>query len=563
MAYVPWFTEAAPTRTCGAITVGLAFGLFAGCTSLPDPAVSRPHSPGSHAAPRTALVEQPLPPVGGAESFVTSTNSARKISPLNNKIDLAGHAIVISDKQASLPKPPAGDHQMGGHGKHMPMASPPLQPDVGKKFLPPPSIPEAPAALRGLEAGTTQTNNLPLTLAAVEQLACSNNPTLMQAKAQVDGAFGKAIQAGLWPNPTIGYQQEQINVKGTAGEFVGGFIEQKIVTGNKLKLSRAKFVERTRAAEWLVMAQEYRILNDVRMHFYRTLGRQELVKIHQELLKNQEDQLVTVREKYNLGQATRAQVHQANVKLQEERLNFLLVENDYRQSFETLTALIGVDLAMGPLEGELEGDLSPIEWDQALSRLISESPELKSAEAKLRDDIITVQREKVQAIPNLVIRGGAGRNFETNENVGNVGVGFDVPIFDWNQGTVKQAEADLVRQRGEARRTELRLRRKLAETYRNYLTSFQHVENFKSVVLPESRKAYETLLDSYEQHRIDWEEVLHAQRDYFQHRAQYVKHLITWRENEVSIAGYLLHGGLESPIEVTPPGHIDSVPKPR
>lgn len=446
--------------------------------------------------------------------------------------------------------------------------SPDLQPGVGKRFIEPPPIPETPPAELAIENGETGPTGEPLTLEALESIACGSNPTLLQAKAQVDGAFGKAIQAGLWPNPHFIYVGEQIGVDSmrdtdTPGEFQGAQIQQEIVTADKLDLSRAKFLERTRVAEWLAMAQEYRVLNDVRTHFFRALGRQELVKIHQELLKNAEDNLVTIREKYNYGQVPRSEVHHANVILQEHRLKFLMAENDYREAFETLTTLVGVELPVSPLVGPLEGDLTPIEWDCALARLLEESPELQAAHAKLRSDQITLKREKVEPIPNIVVEVGAGYNFESSETVGVATANVEVPIYDWNQGTVKQAEADLVRQRGEIRRTELNLRRRLAETYRRYLTAFQHVENFQKVVIPEARKAYESLLDSYKDERVEWPTVLVSEREYFQRREEYINNLIAWREAEVLIAGYLLHGGLEAPMEVTPPGHIDAVPKPR
>jgi outer membrane protein TolC len=54
--------------------------------------------------------------------------------------------------------------------------------------------------------------------------------------------------------------------------------------------------------------------------------------------------VLTTRERYNVGQATRAEVHLANVALQRTRLDLLRSENDYRQTFEVLTALVGVDL---------------------------------------------------------------------------------------------------------------------------------------------------------------------------------------------------------------------------
>src|SRR5262245_56946949 len=78
-----------------------------------------------------------------------------------------------------------------------------------------------------------------ITLSDLENLDLKHNPSLAQAAQIVEGSRGKSLQAGLYPNPTIGYAGEQIGVRGTAGEFQGGFVEQTIVTAHKLRLSRA------------------------------------------------------------------------------------------------------------------------------------------------------------------------------------------------------------------------------------------------------------------------------------------------------------------------------------
>ena len=449
-----------------------------------------------------------------------------------------------------------------------PVPSPDLQPEVGERFIEPPPIPPTPDAELAIETGQTGPTSGSLTLKHLESLACANNPTLIQAKAQVDATFGKAIQAGLWPNPQVFYVGEQIGIDtmtdtDSPGEFQGAVIQQEFVTADKLDLSRTKYLERVHVAEWLAMAQEYRVLNDVRLHFFRTLGRQEIVKIQQELLKNTEDQLVTVREGYNLGYHPRSEVHRVNALLQEQRLTFLMAENDYRETFGTLTVLTGVDQPPTLLTGDLAGQLEPIEFDAALARLLTESPEIKAAQSKLRADLVTLRREEVQPIPNIVASAGTGYNFEAVETTATAQIQLEVPLWDWNQGTVKQAEADLVRQRAEVQRTELRLRQELYSVYRNYLTALQHARNYQDVVIPENRKAYETLLDMYEADRVRWLDVLAAERTYFQSRLAYVQNLIAWRESEVLISGYLLHGGLSTPMEVTPPGHLDAVAKPR
>jgi len=433
---------------------------------------------------------------------------------------------------------------------------------VGEAFLPPPAIPPKPQALATPDRLETK-DRPPLSLAAIESLACRSNPTLTQARTQIQGELGKAIQAGLWPNPTLIYAGEQFGVNGTAGEWQGGMIEQRIVTARKLDLSRAKFLARTRAAEWRALEQQYQVLNDVRIHFFTALARQEIVRVRRELLKNAEDAAVTAGERYNAGQATRAGVHQANVLLQKDRLELLMAENLYREAFQELTSLAGVYLPPAPLEGPLEGPVAPIEWDRALGRLLAESPQLLAARAKLHADRIKVKRETVEFIPDVIVAAGVGRNFEAKDTTTNVEARMQMPLFDWNQGTIRQAEADVARQRAEISRIELMLRRQLARVYQRYLTAMQHVRNYQAVILPEARAAYEVLLDSYEDDRAAWIDVLEAERLYFQLRREYIVQLLEWRTNEVLVVGYLLHGGLEPPTGPEPPGHISATPKPR
>jgi outer membrane protein TolC len=349
----------------------------------------------------------------------------------------------------------------------------------------------------------------------------------------------------------------------TPGEFVGGVVQQEIPTAHKRQLSREKFLARTRVSEWIALAQEWQVLNDVRIHYFRTLGQQEIVEVEKELLKSAEDSLVTTRELYNLGRATQADLHLANVALQQQRLTVLRSENTLRRSWQELTALAGVDLPYQPLAGPLESTIPAIQWNWALGRLMEEAPQLQQARVKLVGDQIQVERELVEPVPNIFVQGGAGYNFEAEQTVGAAQIFMEVPMWDKNQGTIRQARADLARQQAEIRRMELWLRRELGRVYDLYLTALQHVQSFEQVILPEARQAYEVRLDSYEDDRIPWTDVLTAQSGYFALRSQYVQNLVQLRESEVLITGYLLHGGLMVPERPTPPEHIDVSPQPR
>ena len=398
----------------------------------------------------------------------------------------------------------------------------------------------------------------------LEAMAMANNPTLVQANAQIRAARGGSYQAGRWFNPVVGYTSDQIGVNGTAGELQGGFVSQEFVTGGKLRLSRQKWAQRARIAETNLTAQHGRVLNDVRVFFYRALAAQQHVQVQQRILDNVKDHVLTRKEMLNLGQANQASMLQAEVDLQRSQLNLQGAENDLHQAWQNLVAMVGMpELQKARLSGSLEADTEPLEWQTAIHQLLENSPELIAAWEKVRHDEITVQRERVEPIPNLMISANVGRNFETGDAVTGVTVGFALPIFDRNRGTVQQARADLSRSRANVKRLELELSMRLAAQHRNYQTAWQHVQVYRSGMLPKSKKAYELLHESYKARRAAWPDVLAAQRMYLDLQLQYINQLVSYRESDVAIRGMLLSGGLVEPPAPISGGHIDAVPKPR
>ena len=355
-------------------------------------------------------------------------------------------------------------------------AKPPyLTPQTNDKPLPerpPTDAPPAQSAKVENPAGT-------LALAEVENLAMASNPTLVQARAQVDGTLGMALQAGLWPNPTLGYVADKIGSEGTAGEFQGGFAQQEIVTARKRRVSREKYLSRSQAAEFVALQQQFRVVNDIRRQYWRFAGNASLVSIREQLVKNAQDRLITADELFNGGQATSVEVRQARVALQQAKLNLQMAENDRDQARRELAALVGAELPQGVPAESLDQQLVPLEWESSLAYTVGESPEVRETLAKLQADRITVDRERREPIPNVFVRGGPGYDLTQNKTVVNASVFLSVPIWNRNQGTIREAQADLTRQQAEVRRVELRLQRDLAMHYQQYRTALQHVETYK------------------------------------------------------------------------------------
>ena len=250
-------------------------------------------------------------------------------------------------------------------------------------------------------------------LAEFLNLADQNNPTLKQAAAIVRRSEAQATQAGFYPNPSVGYQGEQIRGGSYGGGEQGAYIAQTIVLGGKLGVRRDIYEQQKKSDEAAADAQAYRVHNDLAQAFYRTLAAQETVIARRRLLKLSLDAVETAHQLENVGQADAPDLLQAEVEGEQAKLDYETAQRDFLKSFKVLAALVGVpELRASPLEGALDAP-PEIDEDQIVATIIQSSPataqakqEVAVAEAKLKD-------AKRESIPDLQVKAGEQYNFET------------------------------------------------------------------------------------------------------------------------------------------------------
>ncbi len=446
------------------------------------------------------------------------------------------------------PAPPGGKSQ--APGVVVPPADP-GPPHIHPGPLPPPAVPLVPAAPA-------------LGLKELEALALQHNPTLAQAAAFIEAAKGKALQAGLPLNPTVGITGEQIGAGRTTGEWTWFYLQQEIVTGGKLRLSRLKYEQEAYAAEVQACAQRLRVANAIAEGYFEVLAAQRSVSNHRRLKSNAEEGLKTTEQLFNVGQANEPDLLQARVEVQRAAVALRNAETRLRRDWERLLAVVGVpNLPPQPLGGVLEPDGQPLLREEALQKLLAESPELEMARIEVKRDQVQLQRERREPIPNVTVRGGTGYNFETRNQTAEVALSMKLPVWDRNQGTVRQAQADLARATAEVSRVELDLRHRFADAFSRYETARVEVETWQKDTIPTAERAYELYAKSYRERRAAWPQVLVAQRTVYQLNEDYTRSLSELRRAEVELRGLLLTGGLSAPRDPIPPGHLNSVPRPR
>jgi len=388
----------------------------------------------------------------------------------------------------------------------------------------------------------------PLTLADLEQMALAGNPTLAQAATNVEASRGRALQSGLYPNPTVGYTSELIGVQGTAGELQGLFIDQAIVTAGKLRLNRAKFGQEVSQMEAQALAQQYRVLNGVRTRYYQLLAMQRLLDVRADLLKVADDAVTTTEQLQNVGAANRPDVLASRIEARQEKVALENARALYEAAWKQLAAFVGnACLPLGRLQGDLEASGAAPDYDAALAHLLEASPELQVARSEVARNQIGLKREQVEPIPNVQVQVANGYDFETRNDVTSVQLGLRLPLFDKNQGNIHTARAQLAYAQQNVCRVELSLRQRLARTYARYRTALALVEEYRSHSLPDAKEAYELYLDSFRKRTAAWPQVLVAQRTYFQISVDYVEAQEQLRRSETAILGLLLVDGLDEP----------------
>jgi cobalt-zinc-cadmium efflux system outer membrane protein len=411
-----------------------------------------------------------------------------------------------------------------------------------------------------------------LTLAELEQMALSNNPTLAQAAAEIRAATGRKLQSGLYPNPTVGYQGEQIRGGSQGGGEQGFFVSQDIVLGGKLGLNRRVLEQETKQAEAEAEEQRLRVVNGVRMFYYQALAAQEMVDLRHKLSKLAEDAVQTSHQLGNVGQADQPDVLQAEVEGEQAELAVVAAEQNQVRAWRALAATVGKpQMPLTHLAGSLE-DLPEDSPDQWLQAILQESPAVKIAALGVVKAEASLARAKREPIPDLQLRGGLQQNREldatTNRPIGLQGfaeVGVQIPIFNRNQGNVQASRASVERAQREVQRVQLVLRERAATLLQNYVTSRSTVERYRNHMIPRARKAYELYLKSYGGMAAAYPQVLISQRTLFQLQTDYIAALENLWGNSIVLKGFLLTDGLEAPSragEMDQPVRELNVPSP-
>ena len=400
--------------------------------------------------------------------------------------------------------------------------------------LPPPSVlDEEPST----SIGTAEAVGLPDLIG----LTLERNPRLAQVSWAVDTARGRAVQAGLYPNPTVNVRGNEISDRTGPAGIWSVYTGQEIVTANKLGLSQAAALKEVDQATLKLVAERYQVFTDVRQAFFEAVTLQRRADILTDLVKLAEQSVENAKKLLKAKEAAELDVVQLEVDLERYRAELEATQRALPGAYRRLAASVGIqDMPVARLVGDLDTALPDYDLDQIRLYVLGIHPELRSAQVGVERAQLVLRRATVEPIPNVTVGAGYTYQGQNRSNDWDIGVSVPIPVWNKNQGNIFAASAQVSEAVSQVGRVQNDLVNRLATAFTTYAAARKRVERYKTAILPRAQRTYQLSLKAYQGGRFEYLQVVQAQRTAAEANLELVRSLGEMWQSASEIAGLML-----------------------
>lgn len=382
-----------------------------------------------------------------------------------------------------------------------------------------------------------------LTLRDAIELALMRNPELASFATEMRALEGATLQAGLLRNPEVSVNVENAGNIGrlqgdvNSSESVAKEVTQQTTTiriGQLIELGgkRAARVNAALLGEQLAAIDyEFRrveIIARVANVFTEVIAGQERVKLAEETRRLAQQVVDTVVLRVKAGKVPPIEETRAKVGLSAARIEFEQAQRDLISARKRLALLW--DSAMpqfGQALGSLEISIAPPDF-QLLQERVMENPLALRALKNIEHRKAMLEVEQTRRIPNLTVNAGVVNYALLGGNTAIASVAIPLPLFDRNQGNIKEAHQRVSKAEDEQAAMALRLKTELAQSYEAMSAAWNEIGILRDEILPGARSAFDVTRRGYELGKFGLLEMLDAQRILFQNQVLYVRALANY-----------------------------------
>ncbi len=382
----------------------------------------------------------------------------------------------------------------------------------------------------------------PIPLAELEAIALNRSPELRQAGHVVEVASGRAVQAGLYPNPEVSIEGSQLGSPQAPGGMVKAPVfRQEIVIGDKLGAGRQAAQCETSKARALFTAKRYEVLTAVRKGYFDTLAAQHRVEVLAELARLSGETQRTTETLVKGGQAAPLDLVQIRVEKGRFEADLEAARQQCTAAWRRLAAVIGSpELTERPVAGSLDTPWPSYEFDQVVRQLGELHPEVRASHAELSKAQWEMKRAAAEVVPNITLGAGYERDNFAKEDCWTLQASMPLPIFNRNQGNRQAAAAEVHRAGAEIDSVRNSLVAKAATAFGQYDAARRRAIRYRDTILPDADQAYRLALAAFQGGQFEYLRVLQAQRAVAESRLEYLRALHELWSAACDIAGLTL-----------------------
>jgi cobalt-zinc-cadmium efflux system outer membrane protein len=358
--------------------------------------------------------------------------------------------------------------------------------EVARKYLPSPGP-------MGTDPGWIPgPGGRPLTLADLQHLARTNSPLLREAASDIEATRGAAIQAGAYPNPTIGLTAQTQGPGG--GPNYGTILSQTIKTPGKLKLAQAAALMDLENARLAYRRAETDLSAAVRSGYFAVLVAQESIKANRGLVLLTDEVYRVMVDQFKVGEVATYEPMQVGVFAAQARASLIVARNSYTLAWQQLAATLGLP-GMRPTEvaGRLDIPVPVYRYDKALARVLSSHTDVLTASNGIEKARFNLRLAELTPYPDVTLSTTVFSDVTPagDNRIVTIGqVSVPVPLWDRNQGAIHQASAALFRANEEPHRVRDDLTSRLADAFRRYDENRDLLQLNLKEILPKQIQAF-------------------------------------------------------------------------
>ncbi len=356
--------------------------------------------------------------------------------------------------------------------------------------------------------------------------ALLQSPRLKAFGSGVAAARGERQQAGLWYNPNIAADVENIggsnSYKGISSAQTTFGVTQQFAIGGKLSAQRSIADRGLEIASLTEQAAALDIIRDITIAYADAIAAEENARLAREQRDLAGDVLKSVSIRVNAAAAPLIQKSRAEVERASATIALDKATREGEIARQKIAALMGDARFTLPIDKSYFYRTHKPEIT-GLDDKLKANPDMVRLGSNIEQSKARLELERANAIPDPQLNIGVRDLRDTGDRAFVVGVSLPIPVFNANGGNIERARSEVLRTEQDNRQFELNTNAELIQARERLQNTYIQAETLREEILPSASTAFRLAREGYNLGRFPYLEVLDAQRSLFGVKQQQIE----------------------------------------